>query len=234
MTVDVLVLAAHPDDAEIGCGGTIVDLVSRGARVAIVDMSRGEKGTLGTPEIRAGEAAAAANVLGVAERIDLGLPDAELRDDARALNAVVEQIRRLRPALMLGPTTVDIHPDHAETGRVARRAFFHAGLANFEPGLGPAHRPARVMFYAGNDLIQPTVCVDISAHVAKKRAALECYASQVTGSDAHRVRKLDVLERAEARDRYFGSLSGCQAAEPFVADGGLSLPSLISLLPDRS
>lgn len=233
-TVDVLVLAAHPDDAEIGCGGTIVDLVLRGHRIAIVDMTRGEKGTLGTPERRAEEAAAAAKILGVGERVNLGLPDAGLRDDEPCLRAVVEQIRRLRPTLMLAPTSIDVHPDHAATGLVAARAFFHAGLRNVYPDLGEAHRPQQVLYYAGNDLIRPTLCVDISSHVDRKRIAIECYASQVTGSDSHRVRKLDVLDRAEARDRYFGSLSGCAAAEPFVTDGGVSMPSLSLLLPERS
>ncbi len=227
---DVMVLAAHPDDAELGCGGTMLDLTDRGASVVIVDITRGEKGTLGTPETRAAEAKAAAEMLGVRERRNLALPDAGLRDDDTALAAVVGAIRELRPQLLLAPAVRDVHPDHEATGRVARRAFFHSGLRNSLPDAGAAYRPRRIVYYPGNDFVEPTFCVDIGEFTDRKRAVIECYASQVTGSDKHRVRTLDVLARSAARDRYFGSLCGFEAAEPFVSDGPLPLDGIGSLL----
>ena len=227
---DVLVLAAHPDDAEIGCGGTILDLTSRGVTVAIADMSRGESGTRGTPEQRAAEAAAAARMLGVRERVNLQLPDAALRDDAAALVLVVAELRRLRPQILLAPALPDVHPDHEATAQIARRAFFHSGLAKSLPDAGAACRPRLLAHYAGNDAITPSFCVDISEFVVTKRKVIECYESQLGGSSEHRVRKFDVLARCEARDRYFGSLCGFAAAEPFVVEGPLPLSGFAQLI----
>lgn len=230
----MLVLAAHPDDAEIGCGGTILDIVARGRRVVIVDMSRGEKGTLGDERTRAAEADAAAEMLGVHARINLGLPDAELRDDDAALRAIVAELRRWKPTVLLAHAEQDVHPDHRATGAVAKRAFFHAGLKNSMPDLGDPSRPRLLAHFAGNDLVAPTFCIDITAHVERKQEVVRCYASQVRGDDAHRVRKLDVLDRSQARDRYFGSLCGYSAAEPFVVDGPLPLGGLSPLLQGGS
>ena len=220
---DLLVLAAHPDDAEIGCGGTILDSVARGLSVVIVDMTRGETGTLGTPELRAEEAAAAAARLGVVERVNLSLPDAGLREaDPEALRRIVGALRTYRPRVLLAPVEQDVHPDHVATAKLAQRAFFHAGLAKWEPELGAPSRPELVAHYFGNDHAAPTFCVDISAYLEAKQEVIACYASQVSGgADDHRVRKLDVLARAEARDRYFGALVGCEAAEPFIVHGAL-------------
>jgi bacillithiol biosynthesis deacetylase BshB1 len=230
LAVDVLVLGAHPDDAEIGCGGTLLGLVEQGFTVAIADLTRGEKGSRGTPEQRAQEAAAAAALLGVRERVQLGLPDTELRDDTAAARGVIEVIRRLRPRLLIAPVPHDAHPDHVAAGQLARRAFFHAGLTNVMPELGAGHRPRVFLQYLGNDLVQPTLCVDIGRFAARKRDVLRCYASQVGGPKTHLLRRVDVVERAEVRDRYFGVLVGCEAAEPFVCEGPLPLAGLGELL----
>lgn len=228
---DVLALGAHPDDVEIGCGGTLIDCVARGLSVVIVDMTRGEAGTLGTPELRAQEAGAAAEKLGARERVNLGLPDAGLRDDDAALVAVVGVLRRFRPRVFLVPIECDVHPDHRATAQVAARAFFQAGLANWRPELGAPSRPALVASYFGNDFAEPTHCLDISDHILPKREVIACYASQVAGgADEHRVRKLDVLDRAATRDRYFGSLVGSVAAEPFVIAGPQPIRSGIAAL----
>ena len=228
--VDVLVLATHPDDAEIGCAGTILDLVDAGRTVAVVDMSRGELGTRGTPEQRAVESAAATRLLGLAVRENLGLPDTAVQDDDATLGAVVRVLRRYRPRLLLAPMTSDAHPDHEATGRVARRAFFHAGLRKARPELGPPHRPRLMLCYFANDFAAADVCVDISRYIERKREVVRCYASQLGGDRSHQLRGLDPLERCEARDRYFGSISGCAAAEPFTVDGPLPLAGLANLL----
>lgn len=231
MTTDVLVLAAHPDDAEIGCGGTILGLTDAGRSVAVVDMSRGENATRGTPELRAREAEASAALLRIAERRNLGLPDAGIVVDDAATRAVVREIRRLRPTLMFAPLERDAHPDHEATARIARRALFLAGLQKVFPDLGAPHRPRRLLHYFGNDPAEPTFCVDISALVERKRAAIECFASQIAAG-THFARGSTPLERCEARDRYFGSICGFAAAEPFVADGPLPLHGLDGLLAE--
>ena len=228
--VDVLVLAPHPDDAEMSCGGTILRLVAAGHRVAVVDMSRGEKATRGTAETRARECAAASAVLGLHLRPNLALPDAELRDDEAALRAVIGVLREHRPALFLAPTDRDLHPDHQATGAVARRAYFHAGLANVFPDLGPAHRPKLLLHYPLHNEIAPTLCVDISEVADRKLEAVRCYGTQFGGADRTHFARLDLLQRAEARDRFYGAQVGCIAAEPFLCEGPLPIRDLAPLL----
>jgi bacillithiol biosynthesis deacetylase BshB1 len=232
VNADALVLAAHPDDAEIHCGGTILKLVAAGRRVVLADMTRGEKGTRGTAELRAAECAAATAMLGVAARENLALPDTALRDDDAALAAVLGAIRRHRPRLMFAPWPKDLHPDHEATGKVARRAWFHAGLRNVHPELGEPFRPGMLLFYPSHDAVEPTLCVDITDHVDAKQQVIACYASQIAASQrTHLVRGLDPMERALAADRFHGSRVGCKAAEPFVHDGPLRVTDLGLLLP---
>ena len=229
---DVLVLAAHPDDAEIGCGGTILGLIDAGRRVAIADMTRGEMGTRGSSEQRAVECERATRLLGVQDRRNLGFADAGLRDCDQTLQAVVQLLRELRPHLFLVPIERDAHPDHEVAGRIAKRAFFVAGLKHFHAELGAAHRPALMLSYLGNDHAEPSLCLDISSRVERKREVVTCYSSQVGGGEkGHFLRGLDPLERTEARDRYFGAICGYLAAEAFVIDGPLPLTDLSSLLP---
>ena len=232
---DALVLGAHPDDAEIGCAGTILGLIDAGRRVAIADMTRGEMGTRGSVEQRAVECERATKLLGVQDRRNLGFPDAGLRDSDEAVQTVVGLIRELRPRLFLVPLKRDVHPDHEATARIAKRAFFHAGLKNFHAELGAAHRPVFMLHYLGNDHQEPSLCLDISSMVERKHEVVTCYSSQVSGSDkGHFLRGLDPLERTEARDRYFGAICGFRAAEAFVIDGPLPLVDLSSVLPANS
>jgi bacillithiol biosynthesis deacetylase BshB1 len=228
--VDVLVLAPHPDDAEMSCGGTILRLVAAGTKVAIVDLTRGEKATRGTPEQRQAECAAATAALGVHQRHNLELPDAGLRDDDAALAAVVGIVRRLRPRILLAPGDRDLHPDHEAAGKIARRAYFHSGLANVLPTLGAAHRPRHLLHYPLHDEGRPTLCVDISAVAARKLEAVRCYRSQYGGTDRGHLARLDPLQRAEARDRHYGAMIGCTAAEPFWSDGPLRIADFGFLL----
>lgn len=231
--VDVMVLAAHPDDAEIGCGGTILRLTSAGRRVAIVDATRGEVATRGTPQTREIEARAASAVLGLHARHNLGLRDGALFADEASTIVVVEMIRRLRPRILLAHLAVDVHPDHVAVAELARRAFFHAGLRNVAPDAGEPHRPRLLVRYFGNDTAPPTFCVDVSEWLERKREAVRCYASQLPADEAgraHLVRRLDPVERFMARDRWFGAQCGCAAAEPFVVDGPASLDEIAFLL----
>ena len=229
--LDVMVLAAHPDDAEICCAGTILGLLAAGRTVAIVDMTEGEKGSRGTVETRRAECAAATERLGVSARRNLQLPDAGLRDDEACLQPVVAVIRELRPRLLLAQHPHDIHPDHVAAGMLARRARFLSGLTNYRSDLGEAFRPNELVAFPANDHAEPSFCVDISAHQAEKRAVIECYSSQVGGTDtAHFARQQDPLTRVSARDQYFGARIGVSAAEPFILDGPLALSDLGCLL----
>jgi bacillithiol biosynthesis deacetylase BshB1 len=232
---EALCLGPHPDDAEIGCGGTILRLIAAGEKVAIVDMTRGEMGTRGDAKTRQRECEAATTVLGVAERTNLELPDTRLRaDDDEMVAKVIAEIRRLRPRLFFAPHERDVHPDHVAAAHIARRAFFLAGLAKYGPELGAPFRPTVAIRYPGNNHVDPDFCVDISDFVPQKKAAIECYATQVNipGAEkdgAHFAKKIDPLDRCMVRDRYFGAQVGCRAAEPFVVDGPLLIHDLGSL-----
>ena len=235
--VDVLVIAPHPDDAEIGCGGSIVRWVEAGLRVGVVDVTAGEAGTLGSPAQRAEEAARATALLGLAHRENLGLPDAAVDPGGATVRALVEVIRRLRPTWLLAPNAVDPHPDHEAVARACRQSMFHAGLARFEPQAGPAFRPRVMLRYAINDCSAPTFCLDISAWFERKRAAIACYVSQLPSAPAdrgHFLRGRDALSRIEVRDGFFGSQCGCDFAEPLWTDQPIAIDRLVPLLGVRS
>lgn len=223
-SIDVLFLGAHPDDVEISCAGTVLHFVGQGARVVIADLTRGEKGTRGTDKSRAAECLAATRMMQVHDRVNLELPDTAVRADDRSVRSVVELLREHRPRLLFAPHPADVHPDHAGTAELAGRAWFLAGLRNFAPDVGPPHRPRLLIRYPGNDAVEPTFCVDISAAVERKREVIRCYETQVDLPDKkHLIRGLDPLERIEARDRYFGAQLGCRAAEPYTTNGPLPL-----------
>lgn len=212
-------------------GGTILKLVGSGKSVSVLDMTRGEMATSGSLEQRAGEAAKAAAALGLAERRNLGMPDTGLREGDEAVRPVVRAIRACRPALLFAPLWRDMHPDHAATAIIASRAFFLSGLARWDPESGPPHRPGALLRYAGDLAESPGFLVDISEFADAKAAVLRCFSSQVAPPDrSHLLTGLDIVERAEARDRFYGAMAGCRAAEPFWSDRPLVLGDLAPLM----
>lgn len=229
---DVLAVGPHPDDVEIAAAGTLLRLRDAGLRLAIVDCTRGEKGSRGSQQERDAEAAEAARLLGVVCRTNLGLPDAGVRaDDERGGDALVATIRAARPRLLLGPLADDVHPDHVAAARLVERAWFLAGLRNHQPQLGAAHRPGLLLRYPGNRQPTPTLVVDVSAVAARKAEIVRCYRSQTAPPDRrHLVLGLDVVERAEVRDRFHGASIGVAMGEAFVHDGPLPIGDLAALL----
>ncbi|MBK9061722.1 MAG: bacillithiol biosynthesis deacetylase BshB1 [Acidobacteria bacterium] len=224
--VDVLAFGPHPDDVELGCGGTLASLAGRGRGVGIVDLTRGEMATRGNPETRAAEAAEAARLLGARFRVNLDLGDGDLRTDRAAQLLVVEAVRRARPRLVFAPVTEDRHPDHERAGRLVAEAAWYAGLAKLETGL-PAHRPDQVVFYAAYALLPPTFLVDVTATFGTKRAALRAYRSQF--HDAERsgdagarepetyVSSKSFWDGVEARACAYGRIANVAYAEGFVS-----------------
>lgn len=216
--LDLLAIAAHPDDAELSCGGLLALAGDRGQRAGILDLTRGEAATNGTPAQRAAEAAAAAAVLGLAVRENAGLPDGGLRgDDAGQADAVVERLRRLRPALLLAPWWAARHPDHAAASALAERAVFLAGLRSHRPDLGAPFRPRTVAFYPERRDARPAFVVDTSAAFSRKIEALRCHASQFgAGGEATLLNGPLGLAAFEIRDRYWGATIGATHGEPYV------------------
>ncbi len=179
MPSDLLAIFSHPDDAELLAGGTLIRAADQGHRVAIVDLTAGELGSKGTPELRAEEAKAAAQAMGAASRECLGLPDGHLDNSDAMRRMVVAAIRRHRPRAVITHYVVGRHPDHRRAAELVRDACFLSGLANY-PAEGTKHRPTKVHFAMGyrEDPDKPSFVVDTTAQFERKLEALRCFASQ--------------------------------------------------------
>jgi len=215
----LLVFGPHPDDLEIGMGGTIVRHVSRGATVGLCDLTRGELGSNGTPDDRVAEAQEASNVLGAAWRVNLSLPDGGLSLARDQRDAIIDLIRRTRPDVVAIPHGTDRHPDHVAAHALLVRAIFDSGLRRIVPALDP-WRPTRIFEYFINDTGRPTVVVDVTDVYDLKRAALACHRSQFMPDDSNavqtRLTSPRFMQLIESRDRLFGAMAGVTAAEGFV------------------
>jgi bacillithiol biosynthesis deacetylase BshB1 len=231
---DIVAVCAHPDDAELVMGGTIAREAASGRRVALVDLTRGECGSRGTPETRAAEAAEAARILGAAHRESLGLPDAKLQVVPEHKDPMVEAIRRLRPRVVLLQHWQQRHPDHAAASRIVYDACFLAGLRNYRPDLGPAFRPARLAYTVtmteANDLA-PTFVVDVTAFWETKLRAISAFASQFTPASGETgLLPLDRFKEAvELAGRRHGQRIGARYGEGFVTREPLAVDDLVSL-----
>jgi N-acetylglucosamine malate deacetylase 1 len=217
--VDLLVFGPHPDDLEIGLGGSIAKHVALGHRVGLCDLTRGELGTNGTPEERLAEADAARAILGAAWRENLGLPDGDIGGDRSHLRTIVELIRRARPKTIAVPYERDRHPDHVAASRLLTKAAFQSGLARYAAE-GEKWRADWLLYYFINDSTRPSFVVDVSAQYAAKRAALACHQSQFappsTGGAATRLNTPRFQQLIESRDAQFGALIGVEFAEGVV------------------
>jgi bacillithiol biosynthesis deacetylase BshB1 len=218
--VDILACGAHPDDVELGCGGSLAAFAARGKSFGILDLTRGEMGTRGTPEIREREAEEAARTLGAAFRVTLDLGDGGLRTDRDAELRIVEVVRRARPRLLIAPYPDDRHPDHARAGRLLKEASFYAGLRALETGV-PAHRPQQVVFYFATYVGSPSFLVDVSGVLERKLAALAAYRSQFHDPSSKEpetfISRKGFVEAITARARFFGAMANVEHAEGFVS-----------------
>jgi bacillithiol biosynthesis deacetylase BshB1 len=231
---DILVACAHPDDAELVMGGTIAREAARGRRVALLDLTRGESGSRGTPETRAAEAQEAARVLGAAHRESPGLPDAGLAAVPAHKDPVVAALRRLRPRVVLLQHWEQRHPDHAAASRIVYDACFLAGLRSYRPDLGPAFRPAKLAYAAtmteATDVV-PTFVVDVTPFWETKARAIAAFASQFTPAPGETgVLPLDRFQEAvELAGRRHGQRIGVRYGEGFVTREPLAVDDLMAL-----
>lgn len=230
--LDLLAVGCHPDDVELTCGGTVRRAADRGRRTGILDLTRGEMGTRGTPELRAEEAARAGAVLGVEIRENLGLPDARLANDDEARRRAVGALRRLRPDTVILPWIRGRHPDHRIGSELMRDACFLAGLARY--GDGEPHRPRKVLYAVSfrEDVAKPTFVVDISEQFDRKIEAIRCFASQfegVTQAGEAFPTGQPLLELIEAQNRHYGSLIRRPYGEPFVTEETMAVDDVVGL-----
>jgi bacillithiol biosynthesis deacetylase BshB1 len=231
---DIAAVCAHPDDAELVMGGTIAREAARGRRVALVDLTRGESGSRGTPETRAAEAAEAARILGAAHRESLGLPDARLAAVPEHKDPLVAAIRRLRPLVVLLQHWEQRHPDHAAASRIVYDACFLAGLRNYRSDLGPAFRPSKLAYAVtmteASDL-KPTFVVDVTPVWDTKLRAIAAFASQFPPAPGEKgVLPLDRFREAvELSGRRHGQRIGVRYGEGFVTREPLAVDDLLAL-----
>ncbi|MBI1355617.1 MAG: bacillithiol biosynthesis deacetylase BshB1 [Acidobacteria bacterium] len=231
-TCDLVVFAAHPDDAELCCGGTLALSAAQGRRVAVVDLTRGELGSLGDADTRAREAAAAAEVLGLHRRLNLGLPDGAVRDTDANRARVVAVLRELRPQVVIAPPFEDHHPDHMGTADLVRQSFYLSSIRKFQPEL-PPWKPRTLLHHWGSRTFSPQLVVDVSSVFEKRMQAVRCYESQFGARQesefALRISSQNFLASIEATLKYFGSLIGVAYGEPYRSELPLPAGDLVGL-----
>lgn len=221
--VDILAIGAHPDDVELGCGGTLIKLSRQGKRIAILDLTQGEMGSRGTPEERAHEAYEAARIMGVVSRENAGLPDGALTNILEQKQAIIPFIRKFRPKVLLLLSDIDRHPDHVAAHALVKDANYLAGLHQLYTGLEP-YRCLSLFYY--NPYLDfggtPCFVVDISDTFESKLDALRAHRSQFfnpgyEGTPTF-ISTKEFWDGIEIRAKYWGQRAGVRFGEPFYAD----------------
>jgi len=218
LATDVLAIAAHRDDVEQTCGGTLLRMASRGLRTSILDLTQGEAGTRGSAEDRAREAVDAAQLLGVSWRQALDLPDGAIENTLENRLKIVRVLRLLRPRVVILPYWQARHPDHAITATLGYEACFLSGLAKVDTGSAP-HRPFKIVYASLYADVRPSFIVDIAPFMEQRHLALMAYRSQYANQAAGSgifVAEEEIRERTFAEARHYGLLAGVRYGEPFV------------------
>jgi bacillithiol biosynthesis deacetylase BshB1 len=238
MKLDILVLAAHPDDAELGCGGTIAKHVALGYKLGIVDFTKGELGTRGSTEIRAKEAVEAAKVLGISVRENLGLPDGFFQNDKTHQLEVIKAIRKYQPSVVIANAVYDRHSDHGRGASLAYDSCFLSGLSRIETidkGVRQdAWRPSAVYHFIQSQLIEPDFVVDITGYWQKKMDAIKAFRSQFFDPQSKEpqtyISTPDFLRMVESRSIEFGHAIGVQYGEGFTTRRYPGVKSMFDLI----
>ena len=216
--LDILAIAAHPDDIEQTCGGTLIRMAEVGYRTGVLDLTAGDMGTRGTPETRLKESDAAACKMQLAWRGNLRLPDARLENTVSVRMSLAVEIRNLRPRVVILPYWEARHPDHYRAGEIGFEACFLAGLKKLDEQTAP-HRPGKIIYSSLYANVTPSFVVDISSQFERRMAALFAYQSQYgdtpEGADLF-PRQQEIRERLSAIARFYGNLIGVKYGEPFV------------------
>ena len=224
--LDVLVVAPHPDDAELGLAGTILSMVAEGRRVGILELTNGEPTPLGTPEIRERETDEATRRLGIAWRGNLGLTNRSLEATLENRRKLAEVFRKIKPTLLFAPYWEDAHPDHTAATKLVEEARFWAKMGKSDMAGTPFH-PARILYYFSIHLRiveRPSLLMDISQFTRQKREVLEAYRSQIVDNQPPGVP--GVIDRVMDRNRYWGIMAGVESAEPFASREPVGFKSL--------
>ena len=232
MSVDLLAIAAHPDDVEQTCGGTLIKMAETGYRTGVLDLTAGDMGTRGTPEQRLMEADIAAKIMLVAWRGNMHFPDARLQNDISARMTLAMRIRELKPRVVIIPYWQARHPDHYRAGELSYEACFLAGLKKLDEYTEP-HRPDKVIYSSLYANVTPSFVVDISAQFDRRMSALLSYHSQYGATQEECAvlfpQELEIRERLAAVARYYGNLIGAKYGEPFVVKEAMRIDDIVSM-----
>ncbi len=236
--LDILAIAAHPDDAELSCSGTLLKMAAQGKKIGILDLTRGELGTRGTPEIRDQEAADSAKILGLTVRENLAFKDGFFQNDELHQRGIIQMLRRFRPDIVLINAPYDRHPDHGRGSELARDAAFYAGLrrieTTFEGHAQTPWRPAKVWKYIQDQLIMPDFVVDITPFMEMKLASIQVFSSQFFNPNSDEpetyISSQNFLEQVRSRSKEMGHLIGVRYGEGFVSEKPMRIEDLTAHL----
>jgi len=235
MSLDVLAIAAHPDDIEQTCGGTLIRMAEQGYRTGALDLTAGDMGTRGTPEQRVAESEAAARAMKLAWRGNLHMPDARLENNIAARMTLAVKIRELKPRVVILPYWQARHPDHYRAGELGYEACFLAGLKKLDEYSEP-HRPQKILYASLYADVKPSFIVDISAQFERRMEALLSYVSQYgesTEGGALFPTEAEIRERLGAIARFYGNQIGVKYGEPFVVKEAIRIDDIVAM-PVRS
>jgi bacillithiol biosynthesis deacetylase BshB1 len=231
MNLDAVFFGAHPDDAELSCGGTIIKLVESGKKAGIIDLTRGELGTRGTDKIRTRETKNACKILGVKIRDNLGFKDTNIENTFLNRLKIIKSIRKYRPKIIFLPYPSDRHPDHIHTSITVKESAFYAGLAKLKTRYNGKtqthHRPEKMIYYMQTYTFEPSFIVDITEQFEKKMKAVKCYYSQfynknIKGPSTF-ISDKKFIEYIEARAAFYGFQIGVKYGEPFYMEEKLKI-----------
>jgi N-acetylglucosamine malate deacetylase 1 len=233
MKLDLLAIAAHPDDVELSCGGTLIKMAQRGYKTGILDLTAGEMGTRGTPEIRAKESAKAAMLLRVSWRGNLGVPDSDVQPAREHKLRLAAVIRKLRPKTVILPYWQARHPDHYHASTLGYEGCFLAGLRQL-PIEGEAYRPFKILYSTAYAEVRPTFVVDITEQFALRRKAILAYRSQFVRRKGEPKGKvylaIDRLEEEMSRlSSHYGQMIGVKYGEPFTTKELMQVDDIVAM-----
>lgn len=238
MNLDVLAIAAHPDDVELSCGGTLLKMTKLGYKTGILDLTAGEMGTRGTPETRAKEAAKSAKLLRVSYRGTLGVPDSDVQPSRQHKLRLASAVRELRPKTVILPYWEARHPDHYHASTLGYEGCFLAGLKQL-PIEGEPHRPFKILYSTVFATVRPTFVVDITDHYEQRRRAIQAFASQFRpnqGESRRRFKKTNVflaIDRLEDEmnqlARHYGQMIGVKYGEPFLVKELMQIHDIVKM-----
>lgn len=229
--MDILAIAAHPDDVEQTCGGTLLRMADAGYRTGIIDLTAGDMGTRGSPDIRVAESAEAGRILKVSHRENLHFPDARLENSLAGRMTLAQRLRELRPRTVILPYWEGRHPDHYRTAEIGYEACFLAGLRKIDQYTEP-HRPYKIIYSSLYANVNPSFVVDVTSQFERRMEALLAYRSQygeVTEGSTLFPDEQEIRDRLSATARFYGNLIGVKYGEPFVVKETMRVDDVVAL-----